>query len=185
MKNKVTLWILVIVLFFVFVIVYGMLRQNYREHHKNKIVFPTTVMALNTTSIHYLDTIAMVILNKEMGFDSLILIILPMPAMDFGDVSLAAYVDKDPQTPHKYWMHVDPKEARKDPYTLIAHECVHISQYEFGRLYPSTFGYGMIFDGYTYLYDKVPYAQRPFEISAYLLQTTYATQARHLIYDHK
>ena len=184
MKNK-TIYIVLLVLVIVFTIVYSMFRMNYNEHHKNKIIFPTTVMALNTTGVHYLDTIAMVVLNKEFYLDTLILTIIPMPPLGFKDITLSAYVSKDPQTPHKYWMHVNRDEVRKDPYTLIAHECIHISQYESGRLYASTTEYGMVFDGYTYPYAKVPYEQRPFEIIAYTLQGGYAKQAQHLVYDHK
>jgi hypothetical protein len=187
MKNKVILWVLGVLLLIVFILFAIIVRYNYRQAHKNKFTFSDTAVSVNVTGVGYLDTIALVVLNKIIGYDSISIAIVAMPKVESadGEYSLSAYVEKDPQVPHRYWIHVFPAAARKDPFAVICHECVHIIQYESGRLYPSTIGDGMVFDGYTYLYSKVPYPQRPYEIAAFQLQDIYANEARHLIYDHK
>lgn len=157
--------------------------KHYQATHKTVFTFPTTTIVDNTTSVPYLDTLALVMLNKILHYDTIKVIILNMPDEEFEGSVLSAYVDKDPQVPHQYWMHINPVTARDHSVLMIAHECIHIQQAESGRLVKLSSD-EVKFDNDTIVYDLVPYMERKFEIEAYKAQDGYAKILNKLIY-HK
>ena len=185
MKSNTKSWLIAIALLIIVGIITFTIVMNirFKRIHKPVFEFPTTVVAMNTTIVPYLDTIALVMLNKVMKFDTIKVIILNMPDIDFEDGVLSAYVDKDPQVLHQYWLHVNPDVARDHALLMIAHECVHIQQCEAGRLIKLSPDMAK-FDKDTIWFDKVPYMQRKYEIEAYKIQSSYEKILNKLIY-HK
>lgn len=185
MRNKSIAFVFgwIVVAFLVF-LTFVILRDNYRESHKNKFEFPTTIEVSNVSSIPYLDTLVMVAVNKIMQYDSMYILISNMVVpIKAGDVQLLGYIQQNPYYTHTYNIYVDPTMRGGEKILFVAHEMIHLNQIESGRLISLPDLPGKIYDGDTIAYYKVPYSRRAFEIDAEASSGSLEQQLRHLIYD--
>jgi hypothetical protein len=140
----------------------------------NNFTFPQTITVHNYTSNPKTDTVAMVILNKIMLYDTMTVNIYKLnDIFDNQDFVINAHVIKNVFVPHTYNIFI---RSYLNLYTIeysLSHEFIHIDQMERNRLiiYQNTYSW----NDTIYNMKDVKYENRPYEIEAYNKQT--------LIYD--
>jgi hypothetical protein len=128
--------------------------------------FPSTLVVNNYTEFNRADTIAMVILNKVLGYDSLNVNIYESPlSINSWSVYIAGFIIKTP-TPNTYNIFID-KNTKVSIKRLLAHELYHLHQYQTGVLKnihePNHL---IVYKNDTINLKKVSYFDRTYEIDA-------------------
>jgi len=175
-KNK---WIII----FVFIsIIIGIVLLSKKEV-MNKFTFPTELVVENNTPYKGIDTVAMVILNNMMKFDTINLYIFDIKdgVLKYGDIDIIAYVEKIPYNNHKYTLFIGNNIYNIND--VIAHEMAHIEQMEKGDLIqPVSRENFVIYKNDTIFYLKTPYDIRSFEIDAVKRQKAISNDLYKLLY---
>jgi hypothetical protein len=178
-RNWLIFGIIVIILAFIFV-----LTEPKEEQPKPVFTFPASMVVQNYSGKSYIDTIAMVTLYNIMEYDSINLSIHDMPYnMSTPTHDIAGYMTVNPYQRHVYFLFVDPQCTTVSNIDLIAHEMVHIQQYESGDLKYLMDNSGVIYKGDTIRSEDVPYDKRPHEIDAFAQERILAKSLNKMIYN--
>jgi len=178
-RNWFIFGIIVIILAFIFV-----LTEPDKEQSKPVFEFPTSIEVNNYSGKSYIDTIAMVTLYNIMEYDTINLSIHDMPFdMPNEKHDIAGYMTVNPFQKHTYFLFVDPQCTSISNINLIAHEMVHIQQYESGDLKHMPDNSGVIYRGDTIRSKEVPYDKRPHEIDAFKQELIIAKLLNKMIYN--
>jgi hypothetical protein len=135
MKMKKRTWFIIIG---IIILVIGlMIYLNLREKRPfNTFEFPETLTVQNHTENERGDTVAMVILNKLLGYDTMNVNIYPMPAVLSKD-SKTEYIAMIKQVPFQkgdYIIFLQQDASIGKIKMALSHEMVHLKQFEDGRL---------------------------------------------------
>jgi len=145
----------------------------------NKIELSTDNMVVNKTEISYLDTVASVGLD-ELGYKGILILVRPMSNNHNTEenLTLKAFIVQYPH--NQYLLQID-KSSKHDIINTIAHELIHVHQYQMGYL-DVTKDY-VIWKGDT-LRDNIPeYFDRPWEIEAVGLGRKLETKIKDKLYN--
>lgn len=178
MKKKYWLIIAVIIIGIILVILF------YKKKEMNKFTFPITLNVNNYTQYKALDTISMVILNKELGFDTMNINLYYMVNNNISTdkIEVAAFIQKNPFEKHKYniFINKDLNELNLTYGKLLSHELLHLYQMEKGELIQ--FADDVIYKGDTIYFSKVKYEDRSYEKAAYKGQDSIGKKLNKLLY---
>jgi len=166
MKRK-TIFIIIGVVLGLALIIFLLSRIPKREF--NTFEFPYTMVVENYTSNQRADTIAMVILNKLMEYDTMNVLLYPMPSIFEKDdkMEYIAFITKIPFEPQNYIIYLQSRASDGKIKTAFSHEMIHLRQYELGYLQlllQDDTRY--IWMGDTIKASDVKYEDRPHEIEA-------------------
>jgi len=128
--------------------------------------FPTTLMVKNYTNNQRADTVTMIILNKVMGYDTMIVNIYKLTdRFDNGDIVLNAHTVANPFEKHNYMIFMKDNLAPDVVKSTLAHELIHVKQMDNSNL--SIFDKGYVWNKDSFNYKSVTYESRPYEIEAF------------------
>ena len=164
MKKK-TIYIIIGVVLGLILVFYLLSRIPKRE--LNTFEFPSTLVVENHTNNEKADTIAMVILNKLLGYDTMTVMIYPMPSVFEKDDKMEyfAFIQYVPFEEHRYDLFLQKDASVGRMVYVFPHELVHLKQFELGYL--RTIGSeGYVWMGDTVKYSDVKYEHRPYEKQA-------------------
>lgn len=164
MKKK-TIYIIIGVVLGLILVIYLLSRIPKREF--NTFEFPSTLVVENHTDNEKADTISMVILNKLLGYDTMTVMIYPMPSIFEKDDKMEyfAFIQRVPFEEHRYDLFLQKDASIGKMKYVFPHEFVHLRQFELGYL--RTIGeYGYVWMGDTARYVDVKYEDRPYEKEA-------------------
>lgn len=159
--------IVCIILSIIFVILLLlMIRENYKESHKNHFTFDSTLVVRNVSSYSYLDTLTLVTLDKIFNYKNVTVTISNMPiSLDTKDTDVSGFITKDPFKEHNYFLYVNTKRLGISKIGFISHELAHLRQMERGNLIPIS-STESIYLGDTIFCKAISYKNRPYEIDA-------------------
>ncbi len=179
MKNKKTFIIVVII-----AIIVGVILFLSRNNPMNKFTFPKELVVENHTTHNSVDTIAMVVLNKVMKFDTINIQIYYIRDGVFknGNMDIMAYIEKVPYNKHQYLLFLAKTLNIYSINDIIAHEMAHVEQMEKGYLIQSVHENYAVYNNDTIFYLKMPYEIRPFEIDAVNKQKLISNDLYKLLY---
>ncbi len=167
MKKK-TVFIVIGVVLGLALIIFLLSRIPKREF--NTFEFPDTMIVENHTTNKYADTIAMVILNKLMGYDTMEIMIFPMPAIFEQDdkTEYIAMITQFPYQKQKYNIFIKQDAGVGRLKVVFSHEMIHLKQHELG-IYETipTDNTRYVWKGDTIKASDVKYEDRPHEIEAF------------------
>lgn len=130
--------------------------------------FPETLTVYNHTDYKEMDTTAMLILDRILELDTVMLYIYYAP-IDFSteNIAVMGFVDKNQFTTHTYNIFCS-KDISMTTRDFLAHELAHVEQMGKGELtaVPGTGATIMVYKGDTVNLYKVPYSGRQYEIDA-------------------
>jgi len=182
MKKK-TIYIIIGVVLGLVLLLYLLSRLPKREF--NTFEFPETLVVDNYTTNEKADTIAMVILNKLMGYDTMNVQLYPMPAIFEKDdkMEYVAFIQQVPFQDHKYLIFLQDRASIGKVKMAFSHEMIHLKQYELGHLQT------LILDDrhYVWMGDTisgidVKYEDRPHEIEAQIEGTKLQRKLNKILY---
>lgn len=160
---------IIIIIGVVVVIVGLMIYLNQRQKRPFKTFeFPETLVVENYTDADKVDTIAMVILNKIMGYDTMNIKIYQMPGHLEKDNKLEfiAFIQQVPFNDQMYVVFLQSRASIGRIKMAMSHEFVHLYQFETGKL-KTIDQYGYVWKGDTVKFSEVEYENRPYEIEAF------------------
>ena len=136
----------------------------------NTFEFPDTMVAENHTTNENADTIAMVILNKLMGYDTMEIMVFPMPAIMEKDdkTEWIAMITQFPYQKQRYNIFIKQDAGVGKLKMAFSHEMIHLKQHELGIL--ETFPHDntiYVWKGDTIKASDVKYEDRPHEKEAF------------------
>ena len=177
-RNWLIVGIIVVILAFIFVI-------TEKKPEKQTLSFDSSLKVENYSSKSYVDTLVLVVLDKIFEYDSITVLIhdMPIPMQDETH-SVAGFITRNPFQPNVYYLFVDVQNTQVSNERLVAHEMIHLRQYEDGRLKVLPNNKGMIFDGDTIIYELLSYENRPYEVEASMGEIEIAREMRYLIYGY-
>jgi len=164
MKKK-TIYIIIGVVLGLILLIYLLSRIPKREF--NTFEFPISLVVENHTNNEGADTIAMVILNKLLGYDTMTVMIYPMPSIFEKDDKMEyfAFIQRVPFQDHLYTLFLQKNASVGRMTYVFPHELVHLKQFELGHL--RTIGEeAYVWMGDTVKYSDVKYEDRPYEKQA-------------------
>lgn len=165
MKKK-TIYIILGVVLGLSLIIFLLSKIPKREF--NTFEFPDTLIVENHTSNEHVDTIAMVILNKLLYYDTMEVLFYPLPAifLESKEIEYVAYLMEDPFEDHIYYIFLLEDCGMNKLKMALCHEFVHLRQHELGYL--EVLGEtGYVWKGDTARYKDVKYEDRPYEMEAH------------------
>lgn len=174
---------ILIIIIIIVLIVYILLATKKKE--MKKFTFPKEIVVFNNTKYKGIDTMAMVVLNKIMKFDSIHMNIYSIRdgLFDTGDIEILAYVEKNQFKLHEYNLYIAKKLSGVSVEKIISHEMLHVQQIESGKLIQSDFfKLFSIYNNDTIYYAKIPYNLRAFEIDAFAIEGNVSNELNKLLY---
>jgi hypothetical protein len=178
MKKKYWLIIALIIIGLILVIIF------YKKKEMNKFTFPITLSVRNYTQYKALDTISMVILNRELGIDTMDinLYYIVNNNISTDKIEIAAFIQKNPFEKHKYniFINKDLNGLNLTYGKLLSHELLHLYQMEKNELIQFTDH--VIYRGDTIYFSTVKYDDRPYEKAAYKGQDSIEKKLNKLLY---
>lgn len=183
-KDRSTLLIVVILLTFCALLALLMIIDNYKEAHKPRFEFPSTLVVTNTTEYKYLDTLVLVTLHQLFGYDTMRVDIVSMPSQfEVNGVYVSGFIYKDPYINHKYLIFTNPNGINVHSATFIAHEMAHLQQMEKKFLIPLPDLPGQLYLGDTINFLTTVYEDRASEKDAFKLERLVEQDLLNLIYN--
>lgn len=180
MKKSWVIAIIVAIILAISIIIFFSIR---REKTKNRFEFPSTLVVNNYTPYEGADTLAMIILNKILMYDTMKVNIYDMRNMfSGGEIQLAGFIVKDRFEPHSYNLFVRTKDLPITIKTFLSHELSHLKQIEIGDLIQLQGDTNIIYKGDTINYFKVPYNKRLYEIDAFTNQLMIEKRVNFFLY---
>ncbi len=171
-------WIIIILIIILFVLGVWFILKKDKEPEKtfNKISFNDNNFVNNRTKINYLDTLVLAGLH-ELNIQNVSILILPLQNKTNGDLSLKAHIRK---AEGGYIIWID-ELRRSTNIEVIAHELIHLQQYENNSLYlkdDSLFWKDQIFS----INSLPPYDERDWENDAFIKQEPLKTKIENILY---
>lgn len=177
MKNKITLLVIGTILVLI-VLLLLTIRASSNDRPFNKVELSGNNLITNSTNTAYLDTIVSVGLD-EVGIVGNVVSINELSdaaKMNFNG-GLKAHLR---YFNGMYYLFIDEMDRQK-AITVIAHEIVHIMQYNSGTFVYDEYG-KIIWMGTESSLDEYEYDQRPWEIEAYQKETELASKIYKILY---
>jgi hypothetical protein len=183
--NSKTVFIVIgiIVLIAIGIAIYFLTRPPKQMNH---FTFPKTISVVNGTDYAKIDTVAMVLMNKILKYDTCEIYIFNMSYVlkRSDDYTLQAYLQSYRYEPNKFTLFINTDVvSRSDINMVLCHEFMHVRQYITGDLQinydkPTLVTYkGKVID-----LTKIVYEGRQYEIEAKAQQWDIAKQLRALLY---
>jgi len=155
---KYIIWMLVVG----FIIYFIMLEKP----QYNTFAFPQTLIVHNYTDNAKVDTVVMIILNKIMLYDTMMVNVYPLnDAFDTPDFVIEAHILKNEFEPHSYNIFLKNYLNLFTVETTLSHEIIHIDQMEHKLLSISKDSF--IWKNAHYSLKEIKYENRPHELDAY------------------
>ncbi len=136
----------------------------------NTFEFPDTMVVENHTPNEHVDTIAMVILNKLMGYDTMEIMVFPMPIILEKDdkTEYIAMITQFPYQKQRYNIFIKTDASVGKLKMVLSHEMIHLRQHELG-IYETipTDNTRYVWKGDTIKASDVKYEDRPHEKEAF------------------
>ena len=172
-KNRIAIFVLVIlfILGFWFIITSKKSEKTFKP-----LMFNDNNFVNNRTKINYLDTLVLAGLS-ELDIKNMSILILPLKNTEVDDISLKAHIRK---AEGGYIIWID-ELSRSTNIEVIAHELIHLQQYENNSLYlknDSLFWKDQIFS-----INSLPsYEERDWENDAFIKQEGLKTKMKNILY---
>jgi uncharacterized protein YjaZ len=179
MKPSIKYFLIVIAIVLALIILFLSIPREEKPFNQVDLSIKTNTV-LNSTGISYYDTILHVGLS-EAGLENLILSVYPLSEnaiQNFREQGgdLAAHVREQDGY---YYLFISPT-SKSESITIIAHEIIHVLQYESDRL---KFSDGLVtWEGETYLLNELKYDFRPWEAEAFNQERKLANQISSILY---
>lgn len=152
-------------MFICFIVMFISLNTHNKKH--NELTFPKSIIIDNATKDKNIDMVLMILANKIFKYDSIHITVFPMFIDTLGNILYLAYTQKFPFFNHNYVMFVNDKLPYEKMKLVLCHEMRHIYQLESKQLVETYNKKYTIYKNDTVFYDKVDYADRPFEKDAF------------------
>lgn len=162
-------------------ILYFVTRKKEYKHYD----FPDTLNVNSNVDIEYVDTMAMIVLNKIYEIDTIDLSIIGMPS-SFNhkryddDLHIYGFIIKNNYKDNKYIIFLSDRVYRSNIKKIISHELIHLKQMQDGKLEVMDNKY--IWKKDTFYYDKINYNRRHYEIEAFKDQYKIKNKLNELLY---
>lgn len=178
MKRKTVYIIFVVILLIIlFYIINRISRKEY-----NSFSFPSTMIVKNYSNNRMSDTISMIILNKIMNIDTILIEIYPIKInIDTDDYIIDGFLIKDKFNKHNYDLFLKNDVDFKTLKIIISHEMIHLTQYESNRLDIINNDI-FIWDNSVISFSDIDYMDRPYEIEAFKNTNKIYKQLNDLLY---
>jgi hypothetical protein len=154
----------------VLVLLTGLLiMKSCKKDKYNTFTFPKTLVVNNYTNDKLADTVALIILNKIMKYDTMTINIYKIrDNYDTEEFNFVSYITKIPFKKHEYIIFLKNDLFLDYTKTVLSHELVHLDQYESGRLKIMEDGYEWM--NITTKFKDENYLERPYELEAFKKQ---------------
>jgi hypothetical protein len=179
MKPSIKYFLIVIAIVLALIILFLSIPREEKPFNQIDLSNSSNTIA-NSTGISFYDTILHVGL-KEVGLENIILSVNPLPESAIQNFreqggDLAAHIrEKD----GFYYLFILPT-SKSESITIIAHEIIHVLQYESDRL---KFSDGLVtWEGETYVLNELKYDFRPWETEAFNQERKLANQISSILY---
>ena len=180
--KKPWLWILIVVLLIALGIIISVIVSKRRDARINRFEFPSTVVVNNYTPHWYVDTMAMVIINKIYSYDTISVNIYHAPKhLSTEEYDIIGFIQKVPFQPHSYNIFVKQGNLPISIKRFLSHELIHLHQMELGDLIQIDYS-KIVYKGDTIYFSQVPYEKRLYEIEASLQENSIQKALNKLLY---
>lgn len=153
-----------------------------REKRINHFVFPSTMIVNNHTSHKQADTLAMVILNKIYGYDTIKLDIVYSPRnLTTKEYEILGFIQKNSFEAHTYMIFIKKGTLPIPINRFLSHELIHLHQMEIGDLIQID-ETKIVYQGDTIYFSNVPYDERPYEKDAISKENDIRKELNQLLY---
>jgi hypothetical protein len=178
-------WIIIVVMLLIITlgIIITIIINKQKEKRINHFKFPVTMVVKNYTDNNYADTIAMVILNKILKYDTMSLNIYHSPKhLRKIEYEIIGFIQKNPYENHSYDVFIRSERLPVSIKTFLSHELVHLQQMERGDLIQLPGFEKIVYKNDTIYYSEVPYDERPYEIEAFSKENRIKKNLNSLLY---
>lgn len=156
-----------------------------REKRFRHFDFPETMIVNNYTEHKRADTLAMVILNRILKYDTAIVTIYYFPREWGNDnYEISGFIQKNQfdDHPHEYIILIKKGVLPISVKKFLSHELIHLDQMEKGELIQIIGVPKVIYKGETIDMMEVPYDKRPYEQDAFARENGILKELNHIIY---
>lgn len=158
-------WILAILAAILFGLGVWLVIKSNQDTPFKHVTFTDNNFVHNKTKVNYLDTLVLAGLH-ELNIKNKSILILPLNKSEFGDINVKAHIR---QVDSGYIIWID-EMSRQTNFTVIAHELIHLQQYESNTLVMAG-NVGIMYNGIIYdINNMPPYDERPWEQEAFQKQ---------------